>query len=321
MSFDRSSTESLNSPTKDNFVPYRWSRSNTVRKVNSIGSSTPIAFANKEENVVTMKRASADDIDVSNARRMFENMNVEHCFNRSEKLRRSWTENTYRQSLDSISEYKRKNSFTIPPSRECSSFESSSSDCTDYTLRTADLTLLTEHSEYLSWIESLSSDYFTNATQAETDSTITDGKAGEWNNFWLNYNNARNLYLQQQNSYSYNSVPTSEEFLEANINSSNIKKEPSIENPDDLFYMTRAEMLETIKCCQKIIEVLQEVMNKTTAVKVDDIKNDSSHNNGQQKKVSVSFSKKKKNIYYILFQILGSSSRFTTVFFNKYAKT
>lgn len=277
MSLDRS-TESLNSPSKDNFVPfasYKWSRSNTVRKVNS----TP-TYTNEE----VIKRTSVDDIEV-NARRVLDNLNVEHCG--SEKLRKYLSESTYRQSLESISEYKAKNSFASqrPPS---SSFESLSSDCTDYVLRTATAdpnnksTLLSESSSYLSWIESLNSENCT-AAAAETFTTA-DAKAGEWNNFWLNYNNARNLYLQQQNSCSCNSMSehaAADEFLDASSSRMTIQKEPSVEYPGDLFYMTRSDMMETIKCCQQIIEILQTAMNKT----LEHTRTDSGYIGRQQNRV------------------------------------
>lgn len=273
MSLDRDS-ESSSSPSKDSSIPfatYRWSRSSTVRKVNSIGSSAPTRA--KEES--SIKRASVDDLEIT-ARRMLDHLNVEHCG--SEKLRKYLAENAYRQSLESISEYKTKKSFVSqrPPS---SSFESSSSDCTDYILKTAvaDATVLSESSSYLSWIESLNSEYLAGAAE---------GKTGEWNNFWLNYNNARNRYLRQQNSFNY-SMSTSEntttdEFLDAK-GSGSIQKEPSIENSGDLFYMTRSEILETIKCCQRIIELLQTVMNKTADIKTDSIRKDSGYFTQQQR--------------------------------------
>lgn len=254
MSLDRSSDGSSSPSKDDKFASHKWSRSNTVRKVNSTPNYT-------KEEAITVKRTSVDDTEVT-TRRIFDNLNVEH----SEKLRKYLLENTYRQSLESISEYKTKESFATQhlPSR---SFESPSSDCTDYMLKTtaaADANnsknvILSESSSYLSWIESLNSD---NLTATEVFTT-TDGRTGEWNNFWLNYNNARNLYLRQQNSCSCNSISTTDntaatdEFLDAR----SIQKEPSLaHNPDDLLYMTRADMLETIKCCQKIIEILQNAM-------------------------------------------------------------
>lgn len=277
MSLDRS-TESLNSPSKDSFgsfTSYSWSRSNTVRKVNSIGSSTPCTV--KEQGAV--KRLSVDDLEVTTDR-ILDNLNVEH--GGRDKLRKCLTDIAYRQSLDSISEYKAKTSFSSqrPPSRECSSFESSaSSDCTECALQTgtgdSNLkgTTLSENSScYLSWIESLNSEYLSNASI--TDVASVDGKAGEWNNFWLNYNNARNRY-SQQNSFSCSmstSDNTADDFIDSKI-ADNIQKEQFSENPSDLFYMTRSEILETIKCCQKIIEVLQSALSKTA----DNTRNNSNY--------------------------------------------
>lgn len=281
MSLDRS-TESLDSPSKDNFVPfasYRWTRSNTVRKVNSIGSSTPSSYTAKEENS-TAKRLSADDIEVT--QKILDNLNVEH--GGREKLRKCLTDSAYRQSLESISEYKPKISFASQrlPSRECSSFESSSSDCTDYASKIVagdsntnnKSTILSDSSSYLSWIESLNSEYLTTTSTGEA--IATDGKAGEWNNFWLNYNNARNICLKQ-NSFSCSTPDnTADDIVDARSTNS-VQKEPSIENPSDLFFLTRSEILETIKCCQKIIEVLQTVLNKTSETKTDNTRKHSSY--------------------------------------------
>lgn len=278
MSLDRS-PESLYSPSKDNFVPfassYRWSRSNTVRKVNSVGPSSP--SCNREETGA-IKRSSLDDTEVT-TRRILDHLNVEH--GGGEKLRKYLTDNTYRQSLESISEYKTKTSFISQ--RPSSSFESSSSDCTDYALRTVagdanannKSTILSESSSYLSWIESLNSEYLTNASM--TDAVAADGKAGEWNNFWLNYNNASSRPLQQNSfSYSMSTDNTTDDFLDAK-SASSVQKE-IVENPGDLFYMTRSEILETIKCCQRIIEVLQTVLNKTNEMRTENSTRNNSMN-------------------------------------------
>lgn len=57
-----------------------------------------------------------------------------------------------------------------------------------------DKTIQSPSSSYLTWIESVNSEYFGSAVSA-TEVDNVDSKVGEWNNFWLNYNNARGRYL------------------------------------------------------------------------------------------------------------------------------
>lgn len=56
-------------------------------------------------------------------------------------------------------------------------------------------TIQSPGSSYLTWIESVKSDYFGSAITAMEPNVDVDGKVGEWNNFWLNYNNARSRYV------------------------------------------------------------------------------------------------------------------------------
>lgn len=109
--------------------------------------------------------------------------------------------------MDSISEHKTKRSFSPTPtltsrSRECSSsMESFSSDPVDYhairsqseTCKDAK-TIQSPGSSYLSWIESVKSDYSGSAI-SRVEPIDGDSKVGEWNNFWLNYSNARSKYV------------------------------------------------------------------------------------------------------------------------------
>lgn len=266
MSLDRS-PESNRSSSQESFASYRWTRSGTVRKVKSIGSSSA-SFIREEASA---KRSSMDDIEVT-TKRILDNLNVDQG---GDKLRKCLMDSPYRQSLESISEYKMKMSFTP---KGASSFDSSSSDCADFAVKTTapDLnannkgTVLSESSSYLSWIESLNSDYLANAST--TEAITADAKTGEWNNFWLNYNNVRNKYLQQ-NSFSCMSTDNTEDHSSA----ASVQKEAAeeAESAEDVFYITRTEILETIKCCQKIIDVLQIAM-KRTDVKTDS-KNDTNY--------------------------------------------
>lgn len=112
----------------------------------------------------------------------------------------------FRHSLDSISEHKTRRSFSptslLTTSRECSSLDSSSSEQTDNALRSLsdnagdekEKTIQSPSSSYLTWIESVNSEYFGSAIST-ADVDHLDNKVGEWNNFWLNYNNARGRYL------------------------------------------------------------------------------------------------------------------------------
>lgn len=109
--------------------------------------------------------------------------------------------------MDSISEHKTKRSFsptttlTTTSKETSSSMESFSSDPADYhAIRSqsenskAEGTLQSPGSSYLTWIESVKSDYFGSAL-SRVENTEIDNKIGEWNNFWLNYSNARSRYV------------------------------------------------------------------------------------------------------------------------------
>lgn len=108
--------------------------------------------------------------------------------------------------MDSITENKPKKSFSptltlSSTSRDCSSsLESFSSDPADYhAIRSHSetskegKTIQSPGSSYLTWIESVKSDYFGSAL-SRVEPTDVDGKVWEWNNFWLNYNNVRSRY-------------------------------------------------------------------------------------------------------------------------------
>ncbi|XP_063911401.1 uncharacterized protein LOC135128425 isoform X3 [Zophobas morio] len=191
------------------------------------------------------------------------------------------TETTVRQtlSLESISEYKTKSSFSaasLYPSRECSSMESSSSDCTDYAVRSTtdtkdEKTLMSPGSSYLSWIESVNSEYFGSATST-AEVTDVDNKVGEWNNFWLNYNSARSRYLSSPYLSTSNEDRTGDELSDAKSTCST-QREFTEKTANEQVMLSVDEVNEIIKCSQRITEILQNGLKR--AEEYDDSKNDS----------------------------------------------
>ncbi|XP_063911402.1 uncharacterized protein LOC135128425 isoform X4 [Zophobas morio] len=195
-----------------------------------------------------------------------------------ERYRKS-LDSTYRLSLESISEYKTKSSFSaasLYPSRECSSMESSSSDCTDYAVRSTtdtkdEKTLMSPGSSYLSWIESVNSEYFGSATST-AEVTDVDNKVGEWNNFWLNYNSARSRYLSSPYLSTSNEDRTGDELSDAKSTCST-QREFTEKTANEQVMLSVDEVNEIIKCSQRITEILQNGLKR--AEEYDDSKNDS----------------------------------------------
>ncbi|KYB26005.1 hypothetical protein TcasGA2_TC034027 [Tribolium castaneum] len=185
-------------------------------------------------------------------------------------------------SLESISEYKTKSSFStssLYPSRECSSMESSSSDCTDYAVRSTtetnreEKTLMSPGSSYLSWIESVNSEYFGSATTTTAEVSDVDNKVGEWNNFWLNYNSARSRYLSSPYLSTSNEDRTGDELSDAKSTCST-QREFTEKMSLEQVMLTVDEINEAIKCAQRITEILQNAL-KRSEHEFDDSKNDS----------------------------------------------
>nr|XP_015837970.1 PREDICTED: uncharacterized protein LOC103313901 [Tribolium castaneum] len=190
--------------------------------------------------------------------------------------------NGKRLSLESISEYKTKSSFStssLYPSRECSSMESSSSDCTDYAVRSTtetnreEKTLMSPGSSYLSWIESVNSEYFGSATTTTAEVSDVDNKVGEWNNFWLNYNSARSRYLSSPYLSTSNEDRTGDELSDAKSTCST-QREFTEKMSLEQVMLTVDEINEAIKCAQRITEILQNAL-KRSEHEFDDSKNDS----------------------------------------------
>ncbi|KAK9751345.1 Zinc finger, C2H2 type [Popillia japonica] len=236
-------------------VSIKLNRSATVRRV--------IPIAKKEE------MTTADDFVVPVA------------ISSAEKYRRS-IDSTYRHSLESISEYKTKRSFStgLYPSREASSLDSAASDCTDYARRHSsdtynakdlDKSFISPSASYLSWIESVNSEYFGNPL-ANNDVVDIDNKVGEWNNFWLNYNSPHNRYLSSHHNKLSNEERTADDLSDCKSTCST-HRDFTEKISSDQVVLTYDEITEVMQCAQKITDVLQKAMKRND--EIDQSRNDS----------------------------------------------
>ncbi|XP_074038464.1 uncharacterized protein isoform X2 [Leptinotarsa decemlineata] len=191
-------------------------------------------------------------------------------------------DSSFRRSLESISEHKTKRSFspTFSLSRNSkysSSLESFSSDQTDYATRsTTDVkeekTIQSPASSYLSWIETVNSEFFESVC-SETLSNDFDNKVGEWNNFWLNYNSARNPYL----SGSYRSVVEKGDDNSDARSSGSTQKDISDRNSGEYISLSVNEVHEIINHSKKITEILQKALTRNDQ-ELDNSNNENSVN-------------------------------------------
>lgn len=168
---------------------------------------------------------------------------------------------SYRRSLDSISEYK---TISSGHSKTRSSLESSASDYTDYILSiptseaNREQHLLSGSSSYLSWIESVNSDLFTNSLTPELANC--DNIGGEWNNFWLNYNSARNKYVPD--SFVCMITEDATDDLSDTKSNSEEQKHDNDNESGQFFYLSREELVESIKCCERLSQLLQNALER-----------------------------------------------------------
>lgn len=198
----------------------------------------------------------------------------------SELRYRKSLDSSYRRSLESISEYKTKHSFSSASlflSRDASSVDSSSSDCTDCAMRTAEIakdkTFVSASSSYLSWIESVNSEYFGSANHSGGDVVDVDAKVGEWNNFWLNYNSNNNRYLSSP-YLSISNEEKLEDLSDAKSTTSTQREFTDKQFSLDQIVLSHEEVLETIRCAQRITEVLQNAIKRNES-DFDESRNDS----------------------------------------------
>lgn len=184
-----------------------------------------------------------------------------------EKEQRRLENMAYRRSLESISEYKTSGSYmSLRQTRSHRSADSSSPDYTDYVSRYIPSTdvnaerIFADSSSYFSWIDSLNGEYF-DATPNEQPQ-LPDNKSGEWNNFWLNYNNARNKYMSSPAVAAQNVPSSPEEYSDARSSINTAKEQPQNEE-NEFFYLTKAEIAESLECCQKLTELLQNALKRS----------------------------------------------------------
>ncbi|XP_044765001.1 uncharacterized protein LOC123321454 [Coccinella septempunctata] len=229
------------------------SRTGTVRRANSFRRDSTKSISNED---IVIKREKIG----------------EH-FNTPEKLRRS-LDSTHRHSLESISEYKAKHSFSNSSffqTRTSSSIDSPYSDCTDYATRSSaevskpDKNIATPESSYLSWIESVQNEYFGKGCK-NADVSDAENKVGEWNNFWLNYQNSRSGFVS---SVIYNSVSQysrddkiGDELSEPR-SSCSTQKDFTDKNFGDTVTLSVEDASEILKCSQRITEIMLGAIKKT----------------------------------------------------------
>lgn len=238
-----------------NSVPTHLRRSSTVRRAST---------ASKKE-----RESSIDDCDLTR----FDKPEPQQ---QPERYRRS-LDSTYRHSLESISEYKTKSSFSSSSlhynSRDCStSIDSPSSECNDYAIiggesrKDTDKTFSSVSSNYLSWIESVNSDYC-GATENANDVVDIDTKVGEWNNFWLNYNSPQNRYMSSPYLCVSNEERTVDEVSECKSTCSTQKIST------EQIMLGIDEIMEAIQCSQRVTEILQKALKRSD--EIDQSRNDS----------------------------------------------
>ncbi|CAH0546644.1 unnamed protein product [Brassicogethes aeneus] len=216
-------------------------RSGTVRRVSNTSKRDDENKDNEEEmeNVNTKLERMSPDAVVP------------------EKVRRSM-DSSYRQSLESIHEYRAKTSFSSAstgPTR--GSIDSTSSEVTDIA-QDKDPDKTSQTASYMSWIES---EYFGSSSIHSEDYHEYDSKVGEWNNFWLNYTSARSNF--NNNPYFNLSTETKKvcDLSEAK-STCNTQREFMDKNPSNSVMLTVDELNESVKCSQRITEILQNALRR-----------------------------------------------------------
>lgn len=198
-------------------------------------------------------------------------------------------DSTYRQSLESISEYKPKNfvsSTSLGPTPYRDNLESTCSDCTDYATRSATVERDGMHdnrtfqspssASYLSWIESVNA-----ATISATSATPTklpnsanstldeknmdvDSKVGEWNNFWLNYNNPHTRYMTSPHVGNSTTCDdrTGDDVSDCKSTCST-QREFNEKLAGEQVVLTFDEVQEALNCAQRVVDILQKAIKRS----------------------------------------------------------
>ncbi|XP_050308811.1 uncharacterized protein LOC126745131 [Anthonomus grandis grandis] len=184
----------------------------------------------------------------------------------AEKYRR---EPQYRHSLAAISERRSaRNSLSNESGktyRACQSMEATS-ELSEYLKRTLERKMTRNvspaSSSYLSWIESVNSEHFSSAISSESGQDA-DSKVGEWNNFWLNYSTARLRHLSTEETFGSEIRSDPEENSDDHKSDDSNPKDSTDKNSLECVTLTIEEMQETIRCSQRITEILQTALRRS----------------------------------------------------------
>lgn len=155
--------------------------------------------------------------------------------------------------------------------------DSPSSDCTDYAVHSnseakpSDKTVSSVSSNYLSWIESVHSEYLGQAPSNNSDIVDIDNKVGEWNNFWLNYNSPQNRYLSSP--YLCATEDKTGDDMSDCKSTCSTQKEFNEKLPSEQIILHIDEVMEVLSCAQRISDILHKALRRSDDI--DQSRNDS----------------------------------------------
>ncbi|KAH1011299.1 hypothetical protein HUJ04_000702 [Dendroctonus ponderosae] len=187
----------------------------------------------------------------------------------TEKYRR---EHQFRHSLAAISERRSaRNSFSNESGKNNhrSSLDSSleNTDClkvTNLNEFKAEKTSSPNSSSYFSWIESVNSEYFGSAV-SNASTQDADSKVGEWNNFWLNYSSARLRHLSTDQTFSSDGGERTadDQSDQEHKSPGSTQRDVTDKNSVELVMLTVEEIQETLRCSQRITDILRSAMKRS----------------------------------------------------------
>ncbi|CAG9767481.1 unnamed protein product [Ceutorhynchus assimilis] len=181
----------------------------------------------------------------------------------------------YRHSLSAISERRsRRNLLSNESGKNMHRHSTESPDCVRKTISDCKEEKF-DHSStsnsYLSWIESVNSDYF-GSTISNVPAQDVESKVGEWNNFWLNYSNASLRRLSTELTFSSDGANQSVDESEERKSPESTQKDGTDKNSTECVMLTMEELQETLRCSQRIVDIMQNAMKRS---EIDEISNES----------------------------------------------
>ncbi|XP_019753818.2 uncharacterized protein LOC125505016 [Dendroctonus ponderosae] len=119
-------------------------------------------------------------------------------------------------------------------------------------------------SSYFSWIESVNSEYFGSAV-SNASTQDADSKVGEWNNFWLNYSSARLRHLSTDQTFSSDGGERTadDQSDQEHKSPGSTQRDVTDKNSVELVMLTVEEIQETLRCSQRITEILRSAMKRS----------------------------------------------------------